>query len=533
MRPVDGLRLAAGLVLGCSAAACAERVLRVAHVNLDPPVRAAFDEVARDFEALRPGVRVEQLPVPLRIYHAWQRTQLVGGTPPDLMELLPSVREEDLVQYYRDLTPELFAPNPHNAGTELAGRPWRETFVTNLGEKPNFIASLLRYYSVPSSVVTWRLVYNETLLRDEFGIAAPPRTVAELAEQCDRIVRLNRERGLNIVPLVAENWKGRALLMGIARSATASLQRALDPLGSYYNWDDEIAAAFLLGRWSFETPAWRDALAQMRAAGRHLPGGFLQLADGDASFKFIQGRAVFFVAVSREFTNLLDQCRFSLGVADLPRADSAGARPIAEGNVLSLANLAIPHASRQPDLALDFMRFLTSQAGNRRFADRSRWLPAVQGVAVAEELASLSPNRAGDPPGFAPWMIGPSGTDMLINRELHTLLNPGGSVESFLAAIGPQWRGSLVGGLRRMQQNNRRLIEQLDVILGARDRLETQSSPVHGDAGSGSAGLFETLAVLELQSAYYDLVLAGAEHGAEAVGIAPLPVAGSLSWPEN
>jgi len=520
------------MVLAFAAARAEERVLRVAHVNLDPPVRAAFDEVARAFEAQRPGVKVEQIAVPLRMYHAWQRTQLVGGTPPDLMELLPSVREEDLVQYYRDLTPALLASNPHNDGTSLADRPWRETFVTNLGETPNFVSTLLRYYSVPGSIVTWRLVYNEALLRDEFGLAAPPRTVTELAAQCDHIARVSRQRGLGVVPLVAENWKGRALLMGIARSATASLQLALDPLGTYYNWDDELAAAFLLGRWSFDTPAWRDALAQMRAVGRHLPGGFLQLADGDGSFKFTQGRAVFFVAVSREFTNLIDQCEFSLGVADLPQADSPGARPVAEGNVLSLASLAVTQASQQPALALDFLHFLTSQAGNRRFAARSRWLPAVQGIAPAPELQRLAPNRRGDPPGFAPWMIGASGTDLLVNRELHVLLSHGGSVEEFLAAVRPQWRDNLIHGLRRMVQNNRRLIEQLDVMLGAGDRLE---APAFGEDGimSGNDALFETQAVIELRNAYYNLMLTAGEQGVEAAGIAPHRTPDPLPWPDT
>ena len=57
-------------------------VIRLAHWQLEPGVREAIDEIAADYMKLHPDVKVEQLPIPGKVWKQWLRTQLVGGALP-------------------------------------------------------------------------------------------------------------------------------------------------------------------------------------------------------------------------------------------------------------------------------------------------------------------------------------------------------------------------------------------------------------------------------------------------------------------
>jgi raffinose/stachyose/melibiose transport system substrate-binding protein len=48
--------------------------IRFSHWQLESGVREAFDVLARDYEELHPEVRIEQLPIPIRIYRQWTST---------------------------------------------------------------------------------------------------------------------------------------------------------------------------------------------------------------------------------------------------------------------------------------------------------------------------------------------------------------------------------------------------------------------------------------------------------------------------
>lgn len=505
-----GWQLRRSLHLGTSGGT----VLRVSHVNLDPPGRAAFDALAAEFAARHPGVRVEPMPVPGTIYRPWLHTQFIGGTPPDVVEVPAWTLPEEALTYLVELGPFLRQPNPANAGTALAAAPWRDTFVMGLGEQPNFYESILGYYSVPASVVTLRLVYNRHLLHDVYGFKAAPRTVGELAAQCAVIAARNRDESVLILPLVGAGWKARGMLTGIAKSCTASLHRGLDPLAAGWNWDDEAAVAYLRGRWSWTTPAVHDALEQMRTVGRFLPGGATQLKEAEASFPFIQGRAVFYVAVSGEFTTLLSQCDFPLGVTRLPAADTAEARPLAEGNFVPLASLGIAQASPHRALALEFLQFLTSQAGNERFSALSNWLPGIRGVTLPPRLEGFAPVTRGDPPGFSPWLMNESRLLLLLEQETHRLIQHAGSVADFQGAVAPAYGDLLRVALTRHDQRSSLMQQRLDVALAAHDRLT--AAGIRDDALRDPAHLWEVEVLAATRSAYHQSAL-------EETSAAPAP----------
>src|SRR5688572_6661832 len=101
-----------------------EVTLRFAHVSIHPGVIRAYDRAIRDYERLHPGIHVEQVPVPLRLWGPWLRTQMIGGTAPDLADMDRGQNDEFLARYFQPLDAWLSQPNPYNSGTDLSATPW-------------------------------------------------------------------------------------------------------------------------------------------------------------------------------------------------------------------------------------------------------------------------------------------------------------------------------------------------------------------------------------------------------------------------
>lgn len=482
-----------------------DTVLRIAHVNSFSTVRGAFDRVAREYEQLHPGVRIEQILVPTRTYTTWLRTRLVGDVAPDIVEMKGDLLNEDHVRFFRELTHELNVPNPYNQGTPLANVRWRDTFLTGIQERPNYVEALLAFYSVPSSFATYRLIYNRDLLEKTFGQTEPPKTAYELAALCEEISRRSQEEKLGLVPIAIENENGRLLLEDILRSATKETMLQIDPYGHYWNWDDEIAVAYLLGRWSFQTPEVRAGLESMSALGRELPQDFLQVGKGEGTFSFMQGKAVFLVTPSFEYTMFRASCPFPLGVARTPVSGNDPTDITTEGNIQPAANLGVVRTSSNAELAVDFLRFLGSQHGNRIFSETSLWLPSIKGISPPAALADFAPLNTGRPPGLSLWVFRKS-DHIDVNRHLHRLIGPHGSADKFIQALEPEFAAVFRRGLLDRARLARMVGQRFDSVLGAHDRLAAAGDRTESPERN-PARILEVQTIYESRAAYYDLVL--------------------------
>ena len=56
-----------------------------AELGLEGPTIAGYEAVAEAYMARHPDVVIEQMPIPLRVWPMWVRSQLTGGTIPDLV----------------------------------------------------------------------------------------------------------------------------------------------------------------------------------------------------------------------------------------------------------------------------------------------------------------------------------------------------------------------------------------------------------------------------------------------------------------
>ena len=155
-------------------------VLRFSHWQLEPGVRQAFEVIARDYEALHPGIKIEQLAVPGRTYSQWGRTQLIGGTAPDLMEIGQGITRGHYFKDFLPITEHVNQPNPYNRDNALADVPWRNTFHD--GMAASFDDKTMECFGASLFSSTMRICVNQELLRQVTGSASFPTNFAEFQQ---------------------------------------------------------------------------------------------------------------------------------------------------------------------------------------------------------------------------------------------------------------------------------------------------------------------------------------------------------------
>ncbi len=437
-------------------------VVRVAHWQLESGLRDAFDAVAKAYMEENPGVRVEQITVPERVYKSWLRTQLVGGTAPDIIEVLPGVETSLLDRFFSPLTEELDKPNPYNDGTELEGQPWRRTFSDGLASSYN--EQLLDYYGIPISMFTVRVFYNKTLWREIFGDRPPPRTYEEFLAACEGALEFSRRTGRVLIPVSSSRYHGKYLTDRMFQSQTQKLLQRIDHARSLLPTANEIGASYMLGEWSLRDQAVRDGFQLVHEAGRYMQPGFNQLAREDGVFYFVQGRALMTSSGSWDASSLRDQAPFEVGAFPVPLPSKDHPRfgpnivgPASEAGTVSGIMFAVTQTTPNREAALDFLRYFTSVRGNTLFMRESSWLPVVNGVTPGdndEHVKPFMPIMEGAPPGFAPTMrdFGTE-TSRVLQDHFHRLVGPGGSVDNYIEAVIP----ALVP---RMREDMRRKVQR-------------------------------------------------------------------------
>lgn len=461
--------------------------IRFAHWQLESGLRTAYDAMAARYMELHPGVRVEQMAIPESVYGTWLRTQLVGGTAPDLVEFghVPTgVGDELLARNFVPLTSELEKPNPYNAGTELAEIAWRETFLDGL-DGVYRSSNLQDYYKVPMSLFTVRIYYNRALWRTILGETPEPKTFGELEAIARRVQAQAAQSGRTLFPLAgsANSFQPVDQLFG---SQTQRLCLKLDTDHDYYATAPEIALGALRGEWDLDTPALGHGLELVQSLFHMMPAGFLQLTRSDATFLFIQQRALMISTGSWDATSLISQVPFAVGVFRLPMpaADDPVYGPAMLGAHTSEADLrpegafSLWSGSPHPEVALDFLRFMTSQPGSRLFVQKSHWLPAIIGVEPDESFRAFMPHMDGVPNGFDAKLgnIGPEVRRVWESSE--DLLGGRDGVAAFRAAYHTQFRAALISDLARWVRVSRANSVQQDTTIAALLQL--------ADAGPGA-----------------------------------------------
>lgn len=451
-----------------------EKVVRFAHYRLERPTIEALDALARDYEQMHPGVRVEQITVPLRGWRAWLNTQLVGEMAPDLVYLF-GFSLEMYPRHFHPLSAAVNEPNPYNRGTHLEGVPWRDTFLDGLASSPNYQASLQEHYGIPLSMATWRLLYNVELLRQITGSTEPPRTFRDFVRLRESTEEFRRRTGRVVLPIAGSADRTLPAMDRLFQSQTQRLGAEIDWHRQIVLGFTGVAVSWIRGKWGFDSPGVQGGLELWREFGRSHQPGFLQSQQEDATFLFLQERALMVSVISWDFRNLRELAPFEVGATTLPFATpddpEFGANTfghLSEAGLGLLFSFGLTRYSEHPEIAVDFLRFLTSVEGNTRFASRSGNLPALFGVPADGDLKVFAPRLDGSPAGARLVRGTPrsgDATNLLIETELHRLVAEQGSVDDYVAEMNRRYGPALRHDLGRQARDLLRRAAQEDTIL--------------------------------------------------------------------
>jgi len=448
-----------------------EVTLRFAHWQLEDGVREALDEIAAAYMEANPGVSVRQVAIPEKIFRNWLVTQLVGGTAPDLIELGKGLTDEMRARYFYPITEMANRPNPHNAGTDLEDVPLRETYFDGLDS--GYSANLFQYYGLPLSGFTNRVFFNLDLLREITGGETLPATYEELIALCDKVDVYAQEKNRPVIPIAGSRYNAPMLMSSLFGGQTQKLTDRLIPDGLIPWSMPRIAAAYGSG-WSLDSPEIRAGAEIMREVGKHMQTGFLQLQRDDATFYFVQGRALMIVSGSWDSSSISTQAPFRIGVGRIPVPEPGKGRfgaftrgKVSEAGQQASVLFGVSRTSKHPEVALDFLAFMASKRMNQAFTNRSGWAPSVVGVEPGELARQFMPEPEGTIQGFSLLLSNAPDLSRLVNNEFHRLFRIGGSSEEFLEAIRPGYAAALRSDLARTIRNMNATRQRLDTVLGA------------------------------------------------------------------
>lgn len=331
-------------------------------VELDIPVFAGgfgvafYEETAREFEKLRPGVIVKLYGDP-RIQDKL-RVRMIDGDLPDAAFprdlLIPALARAGKL---RDLTAFLDGPNWEGDAR------WRDTFLSGALDAWKIDGGT---YGVPLGYACWSIFYNQTLFRKNGWTV--PRTWDEFFALCEKI------RAAGVAPVS---------LTGVYGSYPDAFLRS-----AYYNLagpDAWRALNELVPGTRLDPRYERAAEILQRITRQYTLSGWEGASHTAAQLALLEGRAAMTVSGSWMPTEMAGKFPegFELGVMNFPVSadgvtDSSSIQ--ASGDHFFMFATGDPEREK---LTLDFLRFLTSRSRAEAYVRRLDAPVAVRGVPVS------------------------------------------------------------------------------------------------------------------------------------------------------
>lgn len=379
--------------------------LRIGHWQLETGVREAFDRMAAEYTELNPGVSIVQDAIPESTYGQWMTTQLMGGTAPDMIEVGSGVPYNVLIGFYNrylmPLTDAVNRPNPYNQGTDFESTPWRNTFKD--GMRNGYVEEMQEYMTVPLAQFGIRVFYNKDLLKRLTGLGEAPRDFQSFITACERIKQGADGQGRPYTPIAGSAYHINMWTSFMCAPLTFGAVRRVDFNRDGAVGNDELFVGFKTGRIDFGFPPFEASFRMLNRLTRQCQPGFTGLGRDEAVFLFVQQRAVFITTGTWDAGSLQQEAEsnFEVGIMDFPVPASTDPEfgDIIEGPVYERPATGFPFAitrtSKHPEVALDFLMFLSSRGGNERLNQIIGWIPSVSGAAMPPFLQAFEPRLEG------------------------------------------------------------------------------------------------------------------------------------------
>jgi len=471
--------------------------IRVAHSELHTGMREAFDAAITAYEQLHPEVRIVQVAVPPRIYPAWSRPQLVGGSAPDIMPLAGT--DVEITQFFVPLTELTREPNPYNAGTSLEGIAWRDTFFDGLSGLSDSMrwAAPDEIFGVILQTTSMRLYINRDLLLEITGNDALPRTYAELHALAQNVRQYNQHNDTRLIPIASCKAYAEYIFDRIVGS---QMQKFLVDY-SFHMKSWGFYRPMYEGEYSYsKTPEFVSSLELMSEVAQMLSPGFQQFAPEDAIATYLQQRSLMLVAGSWDYAVLVDRVPFETLVTPLPMPATDDPKygrftlGQAAEDVQATAALGVVRTSPHPQIAIDFLKFLTSYNVAKQFSDISKRISTIVDVPVPSDLVQMAPPIEGEIPGFrVDTFLGNNNIQTLIQRHIHKVIGPQPDIRSFAATIDAELAPNIREDLKYYHRYDRQNTQRFDATIALHyllpkehEQAERANWLLHSEAQHGS-----------------------------------------------
>ncbi|MFH1613560.1 MAG: extracellular solute-binding protein [Planctomycetota bacterium] len=383
----------------------AVNTITLAHWQLEDGYREGFNEMIRRFEALKAKqgrkVKVLQTAVPWRGYEQWFLTQLVGGNPADVAELLAP--DYMLQEYFNPLSEYIEKENPFNKGTVLEGMAWRDTFVDGMDASANLTAKYADYFGVGTCFHVYRLFANLDLIEEATGSRKMPQDLPEWLDICKKVKEYGKKTGQRIIPIGVRGFD----------------KSTIDHFFEYYfgqvtgNLNDNDAR-FCEGRAEVDeilkkindNPAVAEQLLVpvciVKELGQYFCDGFSSMDLEQNKYLFYSGNTAFFAEGTWNAYSLVKNCPFEVGIGRIPpighksKYSKYFTGKVSESGVGVGGFFGIPKATKHFDLALELLQFMTSYEMNQLTMGSCKWPPAVKKAKFEGILKSFEPEIEGN-----------------------------------------------------------------------------------------------------------------------------------------
>lgn len=335
------------------------KVVRVAHWQLEPGYREALDWAMQEYNNLphvkKAGIKVEQLPLPSRVYGQFLNVHLISGTAPDIAAAGRSnlIKGNSLGRFYTALGSYVTEPNPYNAleftspdlepelREYLATAAWKDTLID--GMEGGWSPFLNDYYKVPiSNLGGNRFYYNMTYLREgktliedaleqspqpewlnqlwlegEHGKQQgylpdnqrlrdwlvnkdePPQTLGQLILFCTAIQEYARQNNLEyLTPISVGNYSAGDPIYNYEAAIFRLFGPVLDQDGVPGVSGLEAIDGLARGAWSLDSEPMREYVDLARLLVTFYPAGYQGLDREQIQRRFVSGEAAVFASGS-------------------------------------------------------------------------------------------------------------------------------------------------------------------------------------------------------------------------------------------
>ena len=308
-----------------------------------------FKEWIAEFKKIRPDVDVEWLDKKGPEFPAYYQTQVIAGTPPDIINTQGGLwLEYAAAGGMVDLT-------PYMAKDAEVRKRFNADYLANWTyEKKNFM--------LPFYISKTLLFYNKTMFK-EAGLSGPPQNFAQMMEFAGKMSKGEKTGMLTLNfdwlywPLFKMN--GVELLSPDLKKAAFNTPKAVQTL-------DALAKATAGG--GINKISWTGRWVEPN--GAFAAGNVGMLHAHSPAFFFIRGQAPWLNADT-------------FGVAHVP---GGWATPNSHG-------LGISKGSKHPEIAWEFLKMVTSEKWTAKFSERRKVLTGN----IASDQTTLEKMKKDDP----------------------------------------------------------------------------------------------------------------------------------------